>query len=189
MPSGFTYVPDFVSSVEAARLLAVFASLSFDQVRMHGVVARREVLHYGYTYGYDSWRVDAGPAIPDFLLPLRTRAAAFVGEDPSTYAEALLTRYAEGATIGWHRDAPAFGPTVLGLSFGAEATLRFRPGSAGRALCTVALAPGSLYIIAGEARTRWQHALSPLKAVRYSVTFRTVRQKAVSAASAIHHPT
>src|SRR5690606_3759018 len=96
-------------------------------------------------------------------------------EDPTTYVEALLTRYSPGAPIGWHRDAPAFGPTVLGLSFGAEATLRFRTGNSGRAQVKLTLAPGSLYVLSGEARTKWQHALSPVKAIRYSLTFRTLR--------------
>lgn len=188
LPAGLTYVPDFVDSPEAARLFAQFEALRFDRLQMNGVIARREVLHFGYTYGYDNWRVEEGPAIPEFLLHLRSRAAAFVVEDPDTYAEALLTRYTPGATIGWHRDAPSFGPTVLGLSFGAAATLRFRTGTSGRAQAKLTLEPGSLYVLSGEARRRWQHALSPVKGVRYSVTFRTVRRSATTRPSTPHHP-
>jgi len=37
------------------------------------------------------------------------------------------------------------------------------------------LAPRSIYIMRDDARWRWQHAISPTKALRYSVTFRTMR--------------
>ncbi len=36
------------------------------------------------------------------------------------------------------------------------------------------LPPRSAYVLAGEARTRWQHLVSPTKALRYSITFRTL---------------
>ncbi len=36
------------------------------------------------------------------------------------------------------------------------------------------LAPRSAYILEGAARWDWQHAISPTKALRYSITFRTL---------------
>ena len=38
------------------------------------------------------------------------------------------------------------------------------------------LEPRSGYDLAGEARTAWQHHLPPAKALRYSITFRTLRR-------------
>ena len=57
--------------------------------------------------------------------------------------------------------------------------MRLRPyphvkGSRERALVLV-LQPRSAYVLADDARWRWQHAISPTKALRYSITFRTIR--------------
>ena len=41
---------------------------------MHGVVARRRVLHFGWSYTFDSARIAPGPEIPDFLQA-RSRTA------------------------------------------------------------------------------------------------------------------
>ncbi|HUF92084.1 MAG TPA: hypothetical protein VMR23_06885 [Candidatus Limnocylindria bacterium] len=53
--------------------------LDFGEVRMRGVAARRRAVHVGWVYGYESWRIEPGPAVPDFLLPLRARAATLAG--------------------------------------------------------------------------------------------------------------
>lgn len=36
------------------------------------------------------------------------------------------------------------------------------------------LEPGSVYRLSGEARRDWEHSISPMTALRYSVTFRTL---------------
>ena len=37
------------------------------------------------------------------------------------------------------------------------------------------LEAGSAYLLEGEARQVWEHSIAPLPALRYSVTFRTLR--------------
>jgi alkylated DNA repair dioxygenase AlkB len=37
------------------------------------------------------------------------------------------------------------------------------------------LLPRSGYVLAGDVRTKWQHHVPPAKALRYSITFRTLR--------------
>jgi hypothetical protein len=34
---------------------------------------------------------------------------------------------------------------------------------------------GSAYVLAGEARSRWQHSIPAMKAERWSITFRTLK--------------
>lgn len=41
------------------------------------------------------------------------------------------------------------------------------------------LAPGSAYRLSGEARRDWEHSISPMMALRYSVTFRTLAGRSV----------
>jgi alkylated DNA repair dioxygenase AlkB len=89
--------------------------------------------------------------------------------------------YPPGAGVGWHRDAPQFG-TVVGVSAGSGCRMRFRrerrarPGSAsGWETWDAWLEPGSAYVLAGPARTAWQHTIPPVRELRWSITFRTLR--------------
>jgi len=54
--------------------------------------------------------------------------------------------------------------------------MRFQRGrGAARETGAVMLEPRSAYVLTGEARQQWQHSIPPLRAPRYSVTFRTLR--------------
>jgi alkylated DNA repair dioxygenase AlkB len=151
--------------------------LEFHEARMHGVVARRRVLHYGWLYSFDSFRVSPGPPIPDFLLGVRERLAEFAAVGPEELGEALITEYAPGAGIGWHRDAPPFG-IVAAVSLVGSCRMRFRRGEVRNwETAEIELAPRSAYAITGEARSKWQHGIPPAKALRYSITFRTLRKQ------------
>jgi alkylated DNA repair dioxygenase AlkB len=113
--------------------------------------------------------------MPDWLLPVRDRAAELAGDDPDALVQALVQRYPPGSTIGWHRDAPAFGH-VIGVSLGGAARLRFQRGKGEqREVTEVLLEPRSGYVLAGESRTSWDHSIPPAKEPRYSITFRTMR--------------
>ena len=143
---------------------------------MHGVVAKRTAKHYGFDYDYERRGLieDAEP-IPDWLQPVRAKAAALAGVESDALVEALVQRYPEGAQIGWHRDAPMF-EIVVGVSLLATARLRMRRGAAAeRQTYEIVLEPRSGYVFAGEARTKWQHHVPPTKSLRYSITFRTLR--------------
>jgi alkylated DNA repair dioxygenase AlkB len=113
--------------------------------------------------------------MPGWLLPVRDRAAAWAELPPERLAEALVQRYPPGATIGWHRDAPAFGE-VVGISLLASSRLRFRPGASGRTTFEVELPPRSAYLLSGAARWKLQHAIPAVPELRYSITFRTLRR-------------
>jgi len=143
---------------------------------MHGVVARRRVLHFGWSYAFDSARIAPGPEIPDYLLGLRERLGRFAAVAPEDLREALITEYPAGAGIGWHRDAPAFG-IVAAVSLMAPCRMRFRRGETGQWETTeITLEPRSAYAITGVSRSGWQHSIPPTKALRYSITFRTLRR-------------
>ena len=175
LPPGFVYHPDVLTGEEERNLLEGIRALPFNEVRMRGQVARRRTIHFGWTYGYETWRVEPGPPIPGLLLPLRARAAAVAGVAPEAMAEVLVTHYPTGAGIGWHRDAPAFG-AVVGASLLGACRFRFQRGRGpARQTRTLLLEPRSAYLLDGAARWDWQHAIHPGKEERYSVTFRTLR--------------
>jgi alkylated DNA repair dioxygenase AlkB len=49
------------------------------------------------------------------------------------------------------------------------------PPRPGQPVLRLLVAPRSLYLITGEARWGWQHSVAPTHALRYSITFRTLR--------------
>ena len=174
LPEGFLYQPEFIDAAEETVLLERIAQVEFHAVEMRGVVARRRVIQYGWKYGFDRTRLKPGPELPDFLVPLRDRAAPLAGVEPAALSEGLLTEYPPGAPIGWHRDAPGFG-IVVGISLLAACRFRFRRGpERGSERVSLTLEPRSAYVLSGAARSKWQHSIPEVDALRYSVTFRTL---------------
>jgi alkylated DNA repair dioxygenase AlkB len=45
----------------------------------------------------------------------------------------------------------------------------------GRETAAIDLAPRSAYVLDGAVRTSWQHSIPAAKQLRYSITFRTLR--------------
>ena len=176
-PQGVVYQPEVIPADEEARLLGELERLRFDPIVLHGRAARRTARHYGLDYDYESRTPKPGEPPPGWLLPVRERAARFAGFEPEELAEILVQRYPPGSTIGWHRDAPAF-DTVIGVSLGGSSRLRFQRGKReDRRVWEVTLEPRSGYVLTGDARRSWEHSIPPTKELRYSVTFRTLRNR------------
>jgi DNA oxidative demethylase len=177
-PEGLVYRPELLSVDEESDLLDVLEALRFDPIVLHGRAARRTGRHFGLDYDYEARTPRPGEPIPDWIFPVRARAAELAGVEPEELVEVLVQRYPPGSTIGWHRDAPAFG-TVVGVSLGGSARLRFQRGKGDeRRVWEVVTEPRSGYVLAGKARTSWQHSIPPTKELRYSITFRTLRRRA-----------
>lgn len=175
-PEGLRYHEEVLDPAEEQRLVGQFERMDFHEVSMRGQVARRTVRHFGFEYGYESWQLVPGDPLPAELVPLRDRCAALAGLDPSALAQTLVTRYPAGSSIGWHRDAPVFGPVVVGVSLLSSCLLRFqRATGKDRQVFEQPLAARSGYVLAGAARSSWQHSIPPVADLRYSVTFRTLR--------------
>jgi DNA oxidative demethylase len=173
-PQGLVYRPEVISPDEEAGLLAEFETLRFDPIVLHGRAARRTGRHFGLDYDYESRTPRPGEPVPDWLLPVRERAARLAGHEAEELVEILVQRYPTDATIGWHRDAPAF-DDVIGISLGGSGRLRFQRGKREkRRVWEVALEPRSGYVLTGEARRFWEHSIPPTKELRYSITFRTL---------------
>lgn len=174
---GLKYDPQFITATDESALLDIIRGLDFHAMKMRGVVARRRVLHYGVNYSFETFRATPGPPIPEFLWPLREKAAGFAGVDAPALAEALITEYSPGATIGWHKDAAPF-DIVIGISLASECRFRFRRGTV-RAWETaeILMPPRSAYVLDGPARREWEHSIPAVKQLRYSVTFRTLRER------------
>ena len=178
-PAGFRYVADVVSADEERELIGVLETLPFEPFRFRGVEARRRVVHLGHRYDFAERGLSPGLPIPEPLLALRARIAPIADRAADRFEEVLATEYRPGATIGWHRDAPAFGSTVLGVSLAADCRMRFRRARAdgGWETWGATLEPRSAYLLSGAARASWQHSIPPTRGLRYSITYRTIRAR------------
>lgn len=164
-----------VSADEEAALIGQIDAAELEPFRFQGWTGKRLTRSFGWTYDFDRASFAPSEPLPDWLLPLRERAATFAGLTPDALVQALVIRYDPGAGIGWHRDRPVFGH-VIGVSLGNHATMRFRRRTAGGfERRNVRLAQRSIYHLAGEARNQWEHSIAPMDVPRWSVTFRSLR--------------
>ena len=138
--------------------------------------AKRRAVSYGFEYDFSYNTVHPAAPIPGFLEPLKTKVAAWLGVAPEQIRHALIAEYRPGTALGWHRDVPNF-ELVCGVSLAAPARMRFRPYPPvkdRKGVRSLELAPRSAYILRGDARWRWQHSIPATKALRYSITLRTL---------------
>jgi alkylated DNA repair dioxygenase AlkB len=179
LPAGFVYRPGFLAAEQEAALLTQIRALPLDEARYREFIAKRRIASFGASYDFTSNRPLPAPPLAAFLEPLRARLADFAGLPASELVQCTVAEYRPGTQLGWHRDVPTFG-VVIGVSLASPARMRLRPyphrvndPAAPRAL-VLELEPRSAYVIRDAARWRWQHAISPTKTLRYSITFRTI---------------
>jgi alkylated DNA repair dioxygenase AlkB len=175
--AGLALADDIVTPPDEQTLISAIDAVELTPFRFHGWLGKRLTASFGWRYDFDDASFRPTDPIPDWLLPLRGKAARFAGLPVDDLVQALLIRYDPGAGIGWHRDRPVF-EHVLGVSLGTPATMRFRrrrPGGFDRA--TAPLAPRSIYHLSGEARHEWEHSIAEVGVTRWAITFRSLSEK------------
>lgn len=180
LPRGLTYREDFITVDEERLLLAEIQRLALKESQYRQYTARRRTVNFGFSYDFTHLQSKPAPPIPDFLTPLRERAAEWARVQPGDFVQALIAEYRPGTPLGWHRDVPDF-ELVVGISLAGTARLRFRPypwtPEKKSQVFALELAPRSAYILRDQARWGWQHHVPPTKELRYSITFRTASDK------------
>lgn len=189
---GFRYQPELIGVAEEAALLTSVRGLPFKNFEFHGFKGKRRTVSFGWQYEFSGrGALRKADDIPEFLLSLRARVAAFAGIAPAAFQHVLVIEYGPGAGIGWHRDRPVFGD-VIGVSLLAPCVLRFRrkvssassqsiraEGAPRKIRNTwervnVSAEPRSAYFLTGPARSEWEHSILRVDELRYSITFRNV---------------
>jgi alkylated DNA repair dioxygenase AlkB len=174
LPEGFVYAADFISPATEQELADRVGRLEFKPFEFRGYLGKRRVVSFGWRYDFNAGGLEQADDIPDFLMPLRDQTAAFAGIAPAMLRHALVTEYVAGAEIGWHKDRSVFGK-VVGISLLSPCMLRFRRkiGSGWERRSRV-VEPRSAYLLQGPARSDWEHSISAVEKLRYSMTFRSV---------------
>jgi len=174
---GLAYGDGIVSLEEERTLIAHMDQQSLAPFRFQGWLGKRLTASFGWHYDFDNARFGPADPMPEWLLPLKARAAGFAGLDDADLVQALLIRYDKGAGIGWHRDRPVF-EHVVGISLAVPATMRFRRRTGqGFERASVPMAPRSIYHMSGEARHDWEHSIAEMEQTRWSITFRSFSAK------------
>jgi len=174
--AGFDYCDDFISAEEEKALIGELSTVELAPFRFHGWLGNRKTKTFGWRYDFDDASFAPVGPIPEWLHPLRAKAAGLAEVAPGDFAHVLLARYDPGAGIGWHRDRPQF-ENIVGISLGSAATLRFRQRSSpGFRRANAHLEPRSAYLLSGEARWDWEHRITPGDELRFSITFRTLSE-------------
>ena len=180
LPAGMRFEEDFIDAAEEAALLAAIDGLALHEARYKSYTARRRIRSYGTRYDYDDNRLLPAEPLAPFLLPLREKVAAWAGVAPEDLGNALVAEYRPGTPLGWHRDVPDY-ELVGGVSLGGHARMRLRPyppESGSKAdVRVLELPPRSAYVLQGVARWGWQHSILPTTELRWSITFRTRRER------------
>ena len=171
------YRENFLTGDEEQHLLAVIAELPLHEAPYKQYTAKRRIASYGATYDFSHQKLLPGPAMPGGLLALREKVATWVALPADEFRHCLVTEYRQGTALGWHRDTPEFG-VVVGVSLANPTRMRFRPyppakGRDPRAFALM-LEPRSAYVMQRDIRWKWQHSIPATKALRYSITFRTM---------------
>lgn len=177
LPEGFRYRPELIATGEEEALVAHVRELPFREFEFHGYTGKRRVVSFGWQYDFSARHLRKADDIPEYLLALREVAATFARMEPEEFQHVMVTEYGPGAGIGWHRDKGVFGQ-VVGISLLAPCVLRLRRavGVKKWERVNVSAAPRSAYFLSGQARSEWEHSIPQVDALRYSITFRTLRR-------------
>jgi alkylated DNA repair dioxygenase AlkB len=178
LPQGMRYAPELIRADEERGLIEGVRALPFKEFEFHGFLGKRRVVSFGWRYDFNGGGLQKGAALPEFLLPVRERAARFADLEPACLEHALLIEYTPGAGIGWHRDRPDFAD-VIGISLLSPCTFRLRRKTGtGWERRSIVAEPRSAYLLRGASRAEWEHSIPPLETLRYSITFRSLSPRA-----------
>ncbi|HEX5807023.1 MAG TPA: alpha-ketoglutarate-dependent dioxygenase AlkB [Anaerolineales bacterium] len=174
-PEGFRYQADVLSLEEEHALVERVSALPLKEFEFHGYIGKRRTISFGWHYDFGDSRLKQAQEMPEFLLPVRARAASFAGLTADDLPHVLVTEYGPGAAIGWHRDKGVF-DEVVGISLLSPCNFRFRrkQGAAWERY-SLTVEPRSAYLLSGESRTLWEHSIPGVDTLRYSITFRSLR--------------
>ena len=178
LPLGFKYQAHLLSAHEEHLLVEQLTALPLRAFEFRGYLGKRRVISFGWQYDFNKGALRKADDIPSFLLPLRDGVGRFAGMAPSDLRQVLVTEYAPGAGIGWHRDKPMF-DQVVGISLLSPCLVRFRRrlGTAWERVSLTA-EPRSVYLLQGPSRMEWEHSIPAVGSLRYSVTFRSFKPHA-----------
>ena len=181
------HAADMIYAAEEQALLNAFRNLPIKEFEFHGFIGKRTVVSFGWRYDFKGGGLQKADDMPPFLLAVREKAADFAQVAASDLQQVLVTEYRPGAAIGWHKDRSVFGD-VIGVSFLSPCIFRFRRKAGPKwDRASLTIEPRSIYLLRGPSRHAWEHSIPTVQELRYSLTFRNVRELPRKRAVAAQH--
>src|SRR5215208_1288593 len=91
--AGLEYREEFISEGEERALLDRLMPLELAPFRFHGWLGNRRTQSFGWRYDFDDASFTPTEPLPNWLLPLRARAAELARVTPDVFVQALIARY------------------------------------------------------------------------------------------------
>jgi alkylated DNA repair dioxygenase AlkB len=178
-PEGFSYSDNFLDENEEEQLYKDVLKIDLHNFNFQGYTANRKTASFGFDYSFDNRKLTKGKEIPSVFNSLIDKVAQHISTTKDKIAELLIIEYPVGAVINWHRDAPPF-DIIIGISLLSDCKFRLRPQDKLKqnrgSIISFPVKRRSMYVMEGSSRSEWQHSISPVKEVRYSITLRTLRE-------------
>jgi len=179
-PAGLKYIPNVLPDNIYHKVIRFLIEQKFQPIT--NSKNSRCVLQYGYQYDY--FNRDAPKKIEP-IPPLLTELLSYTLLDNLEFDQCIINRYLPGQGISEHIDSGVFSDTIVCFTICGGAYLQFKNGERKFNLYTE---PNSLYIMQGESRYKWTHAMVGRlndvvgltkipRMVRYSITFRKLKGK------------
>jgi alkylated DNA repair protein alkB family protein 8 len=174
-PHGLIYLSDYVPRDLRVRIDDFLKTCDFNIDGPSG----RKVVQYGWLYDYTRKCVTTPlEPIPELLTEL------LKGIPEHNLIQCIINRYLPGEGIVAHTDSRDFGACIYCFTFGSGADMEFTRD--GYPKYTLHPEPYSLYVMTGDSRYVWKHAMPRRKSdlvngskkqrnIRYSITFRSLQ--------------
>lgn len=120
-PAGLVYAAEFISRDEELDLFERLAALEYEDVVMHGVTARRSVVHYGFNYGYETRGIQPTEPIPEWLQAIQARAAHYANADHRLAEHRCIAMPADAGSVRVTSDQHLFETGIRQISRWATA--------------------------------------------------------------------
>jgi alkylated DNA repair dioxygenase AlkB len=175
--NGLYYISDYLTDDEI-NMLTEKIRHEVELNPIYGATSRR-VAHYGFNYSYDRSGLTKAKTIPEDLSDLvrPKRLNKILGNDllESNFNQLIINEYLPGQKIAYHVDhTKQFGDIIACISLGSDVDIKFKNGDV---IKLIKVEDGSLYVMTGDARYKWQHSLvNDTRKTRYSFTYRLVNQ-------------
>lgn len=118
---------------------------------------RSRILRFGWDYSVKRWMGEIPEAID------------VIGQRLGEFNSVTINEYLPGSRIAPHFDSNEFDELIAVLSLGSACQMEF---SKGEDICCFKIDPCSVLTMEGDARYKWQHAISPVSERRVSIVFR-----------------
>jgi len=147
VPDGLSLTLNFISPEKEQEIISWL-----DTQNWSNDISRR-TQHYGYNYGYKSKNLVPGQPLIGPILDISNMIEKYELIKP---VQCIVNEYYRDQGITPHIDAKMFGPTIIGVSIGADVTMIFERGTE-KFECF--LPRRSIMMMTGQARYEWKHSI------------------------------